>query len=761
MTEEERAAKAARAKAMLKKRQQQKKSGTITSAMGIEAQNNSPLISRTSTPAQDFISTHISNEEDNTIALSSSVSPDAGNDEKTTTDENMRNAETQSKATSEVLQQNIGTSQLLQDHQQTISLLVSEKASLAETVERLVGVDNKLQQAETVLEEKTRELAQLRKELAGVEIEREQLSVQYKESSTQNTHLLARLREKDRDLLSIRSEVEKLQSHLEARERRTKELEEQIQNDDRVEILEAKVKNTQDRAEEVSYQLSKLKQNYDKLRSEYDSLNGKFKDKSSNLEDVRSRLEKAEAESRSLRDEITEVTLERDRVMALQQSTISQLHSSQSSVSDLENKLSHVTSDLTAVSRQLEDSRVELNSLLRRAEEAEKAQKDLQEESSGLMNSLNEMRPKIIELTSVKLELTERIEQLNNLISQRDSTIAELEADLEASQNILEDTRRQLSEKEVELGKEKEAAEQDLVNLQKALSDVQKQLEDALFNVREIDTDRGKQRQTAVKLQEELRLLLSTQEHQQEELNAARVQLEEREQAGEEKEILLSQLQQDIESLRQDLAAKDEEIAKLRRESVPTSPAGQTLDDEVQSAVKQQFDLELSTAQSRIRSLETSLFDAEAQSHSLQRQIGEMEDELTELRSINAQRSRVPGVPGSGRHSTEMHRSSFASQRSDTTTRYPPSALIDQNLPSAIRHQRHVSLAMLQARMFSEAEAATLQAATSKSQSSTHSGHHIANSLDSTLSFQLHWPQFLDESHVFWCANCKGDLIVL
>ena len=135
-----------------------------------------------------------------------------------------------------------------------------------------------LQQAETVLEEKTKELAQLRKELAGVEIEREQLSVQYKESSTQNTHLLAELREKvgypvyslvyqptlisiqDRDLLSIRSEVEKLQSQLEARERRTKELEEQIHNDDRVEILEAKVKNTQDRAEEVSYQLSKLKQ---------------------------------------------------------------------------------------------------------------------------------------------------------------------------------------------------------------------------------------------------------------------------------------------------------------------------------------------------------------------------------------------------------------------------------------------------------------------------------------------------------------------
>lgn len=38
------------------------------------------------------------------------------------------------------------------------------------------------------------------------------------------------------------------------------ELEEQIQNDDRVEVLETKLKNTQDRAEEVAFQLSKLKQ---------------------------------------------------------------------------------------------------------------------------------------------------------------------------------------------------------------------------------------------------------------------------------------------------------------------------------------------------------------------------------------------------------------------------------------------------------------------------------------------------------------------
>ena len=63
-----------------------------------------------------------------------------------------------------------------------------------------------------------------------------------------------------------RNEADTLRSRVEDRERRTRELEEQIQNDDRVEILESKLKNTQDRAEEVSFQLSKLKQ-VDKLHN--------------------------------------------------------------------------------------------------------------------------------------------------------------------------------------------------------------------------------------------------------------------------------------------------------------------------------------------------------------------------------------------------------------------------------------------------------------------------------------------------------------
>lgn len=43
-------------------------------------------------------------------------------------------------------------------------------------------------------------------------------------------------------------------------QRRLRELEEQVQADDRVERLEVSLKNTQDRADELEFQLAKIKQ---------------------------------------------------------------------------------------------------------------------------------------------------------------------------------------------------------------------------------------------------------------------------------------------------------------------------------------------------------------------------------------------------------------------------------------------------------------------------------------------------------------------
>jgi len=51
-----------------------------------------------------------------------------------------------------------------------------------------------------------------------------------------------------------------LQAEADRHQRKAQELEERIQNDDRVEKLESVLKDTQDRADELEFQLSKLNQ---------------------------------------------------------------------------------------------------------------------------------------------------------------------------------------------------------------------------------------------------------------------------------------------------------------------------------------------------------------------------------------------------------------------------------------------------------------------------------------------------------------------
>ncbi|KAI5124139.1 hypothetical protein M0805_000950 [Coniferiporia weirii] len=743
MADDERAAKAARAKAMLKKRQQQKK------PLGTGVHSPSPPISRTITPvpSRAYETAGIINEVGVLITeqsvpgrADSVVVPQDGSSKENRQDDQE-------------------TARLLQDQRQTISLLVSEKASLAGALEHLEGVDSKLRIKEAELDGKLLELEELREDVSRIESEKERLSTQLRDFSSQNTALTAKLRDEERDCVSVRKEADKLRSQLQEGERRTRELEEQIQSDDRVEILETKLKNTQDRAEENAFQLSRLKQVYDKLKGEHEGIQVELSRKSVVETELSQELAALNVRLRSSEDALSSIASERNTLAAEKGLLTSQLETSHRSIRELESKTSEATSSLAGVTHQLETSRAELQAVSRRAEDAEKAQRDLQKEGAALIHSLDEMRPKIVELTGMKLDLTEKVELLTRSLNQRDSTISDLEDQLEHVQNAVSDARQDHERLKKEREKENNTAETGLAELQRAYIELQTQLNDTLANVQELKADRGRQQQTATRLQEEIDSLLSVEWGRSEDMALYQARLEEQQEADGDKQRLLDEL-------RSELAAKEDEISRLRI-SLSPSPTPQSLSDEVQGAIKQQYELELSSAQSTIRSLQASVHDAEALCRSLQKQIVAMEDELTRLRSApKPRRSHVfrsrDQTPS--RLSDDIQRTSSSSQRSDSAARLPPSVLVDENLPSATRHQRRVSLAMLQARMYSEAEAASGHATSSKGRASPGAFAPIYEASSSSLdsSAQPAWrPQFLDESHVFWCASCKGDLVVL
>lgn len=164
--------------------------------------------------------------------------------------------------------------------------------------------------------------------------------------------------------------------------------------------------------------------------------------------------------------------------------------------------------------------------------------------------------------------------------------------------------------------------------------------------------------------------------------------------------------------------------------------------------------MDLSAATAQVRALENTIYDKERANHTLQKQVNSLEEQLAQLRSGHlGQRafSPIPSRPSS-RAMESDRRISIGSRRSGP----PPlsRSVFDHAMSPETLHKRKVSLSMLKARIDSEVKPMPFQPprALSPVHSDTDS-HHITP--------HLHRPQFLDETHVFWCHSCNGDLVIL
>lgn len=228
------------------------------------------------------------------------------------------------------------------------------------------------------------------------------------------------------------------------------------------------------------------------------------------------------------------------------------------------------------------------------------------------------------------------------------------------------------------------------------------------------------------------------------------------------------------------------------REGMPPSSIRNSLDGEMSSALKQQQTLELSNARSQIRALESAVFEADARAHSLQKQVSSLMDQLTQLRSLSNVPTRpfspTPGMPS--RPSSRARNVSdelrvqavrAGSSQSVSTMSNPhsspsqkPRKSTFETLSPETKHKRRVSLGMLKARIDSELASTTKssqppsRSLTPLQESETLRTNGVSPSPSSVMEpselhhirgFKRH--QFLDESHVFWCQSCHGDLVIL
>ena len=222
----------------------------------------------------------------------------------------------------------------------------------------------------------------------------------------------------------------------------------------------------------------------------------------------------------------------------------------------------------------------------------------------------------------------------------------------------------------------------------------------------------------------------------------------------------MNQSQNEVEGLRSDLQFRDNEIQVLR-ETINSSsqPDGSgSLDGEMISSLRQQHAFDLSAASSQIRALENTVFEKDSAIHSLQKQVGSLEEQVTQLRSI-ARPSRPfspshPARPASRGAEADLRRASFVSSRHTPLAR----SMFDTSLTPEQIHKRKVSLSMLKARI--ESETAPSEPP-SRALSPVLSEPHSRPASAAHFHTQHRRPQFLDESHVFWCHSCQGDLVIL
>ncbi|KAI0830783.1 hypothetical protein BC628DRAFT_902645 [Trametes gibbosa] len=674
----------------------------------------------------------------------------------------------------------------LQQQQQTISLLVSEKSSLSASVERLEHAESALRETEQQLESERTQNAQLRGRVSFLEENAQASDSRIASLVATEKELTDKSRDQEREIQLLTGRVDQLQTLSDEHLRKVRELEEQIESDDRAERLEETLKNTQDRADELEFQLSKLRQTHAEGEAKRDALVRELQQKAQAEADWQMRHAESEEQHSATKEQLASLVSEHDGLLKERAALQTEVEEGKNVVTELQQKLAALSSELSLNARQLKQVQAELRVASARAEDAEKTQKELQAEGIGLMRSLDEMRPKIVELTDAKLQLSEKVDSLEKTIQGRDADIAQLESDVEELRQQKESTERERDRLDAALHADRATQEKDSSELQQAYSALQSEHAAAQKNVQDLEEERNKLRQVSNSNVEEIRRLTDSLQSQITTVSALRSELGEQAQAQTEAEEFLARAQAEMESLRTELAQKDEELERLHENlSSPPSRAGtQSLDEEMLNALKQQHALELSEAQSQVRALETSLFRTEAQVHAFQRQIAALEDELAQLRVHQLQRPSSRGaVPQllprrtSSKaidHSDDLRRASFGSHR-PTNLSVPQTPSAFEGLSPETRHKRIVSLSMLKARIDSEVAASSTHhpsRPSSRNSRSVSSPAHRPTALPAVIEppsqpatpppAPVHKrPVFMDESHIFWCHSCQGDLVVL
>jgi chromosome segregation ATPase len=238
-----------------------------------------------------------------------------------------------------------------------------------------------------------------------------------------------------------------------------------------------------------------------------------------------SKMSTLDSQLASTHDRLSKIEAERNHLS--QENVLLQQQSKkvEGAIKDLREELAQANSAMTTTTRQMQHTQTELKNALRRAEDAENIQKSLQSEGTNLMRSLDEMRPKIVELTGVKLDLSEKMDSLERALKSRDLTIAQLENELGEVRDNLEHSDKIWKDKVAHQEKRLVDGMNGTADMQKAYDELQEELDTALASLRNLETQRANHPQELRRHLEEIEHFSHLSQSQAEELDTLKHEL--------------------------------------------------------------------------------------------------------------------------------------------------------------------------------------------------------------------------------------------
>jgi myosin protein heavy chain len=227
-------------------------------------------------------------------------------------------------------------------------------------------------------------------------------------------------------------------------------------------------------------------------------------------------------------EDLTSIMEQRDALVNEKATSEKTTQAQSTTITGLHAQLAAAGTEIGNQKRQIQNLQYDLRAAQKRADDSERTQRRLQNEGTNLMRSLDELRPKVVELTEDKVELSEQLARLEHALRDRDNIISNLEVNLGEVKLEKDSLRAEWMAKLSRAEQERSQTATSSSEMEKGFSELQREHENALDGICTLELERQSLRQEAQNRLQEVEQLMNNLRSQAAEITHLQYELNER-----------------------------------------------------------------------------------------------------------------------------------------------------------------------------------------------------------------------------------------